>query len=538
MNEVKFSQFWWINKLYHPWEIWDTEAQDLLNIRLTAEWLKRRWWTTVKNNTWWTCLIQNLENELLWSISWWVLYKYDWVNFLPTNITWLTADKWNILRAFSLWVSTWITGNITAIQDFTLTDTSKNFIQNDKIWKYLKITSWVWMWQVREMNLNTDKDLNISDMWKIRPSIWDTYEIFEKWKYYIFNNWKDTPKKSLDWITWQNLNIGIFTNLIEYKNRIVWFKSNDSKIYISTLNSIDDFPIEEYSDTQNNITQIVSFYDQIIIFKKKEIKICSWSITPYNDLAVVNRADYMWCIAPYSIWIANNFLFFISHRWLDWFNPFEKNPLEFNQSLSDLKFSKWMIQPKENDIWFCDHISWSYYYYSKTQNKTYIFDTKSYMERMNNYWRYKREVFLIDIWYAVNSFATYKDELYSISDNSFLIHDQETQLDNYNLNTLAWNSYDSYFKTKRFSSWWTRDIILVRISWFIRYWEWVLSITAKSEFENKTFETIMFENFLRLDKRTKGKYLEFTLNLNWIWKTNIEEIIFHIEWTTSTSKKW
>jgi len=535
MNDIKFANFGWINQLNHPWEIGEVEAQDLLNIRLTEEWIRKRWWTAIKQNFWWTFLIQNLEDEFLWSISWWKLYKYDWVNFLLTNISWLTSNKWSIIKCFWIWTSAWITWIITWVQDFAISDTSKNFTQNDKIWKYLKITSWAWVWQVRELNLNSDKDLFVSDIWKIRPAIWDSYEIFNKAKYYVFTNWSNTPKKSLDWITWQDLNIWIFFNLIEYKNRIIWFKTWDSKLYISTLNCVDDFSWEEYTDTSTPITQIISFSDQIIIFKKKEIKICSWSVSPYNDFSIINRADYMWCIAPYSVWIGNNFLFFISHRGVDYFNPFEKNPLEYNQSLSDLKFAKGKIHPNIEDIWFCN-IDWTYYYYSKIQNKTYIFDTRAYIERMSNYWRYKRQIFLVDSWYSVNWFASYKDDLYSIDDNKFLIHNQDIQFDYFY--SWAWNKYNSYFKTKRFHSDWKRDIILRDCSWFISNWEWTLDILTESEFEKKTFTIKMFWNFLKYDWRARGKYLEFTLWLDNIWKTTIEQINFWIEWTTHTSKKW
>ena len=549
MKTFQIQKFGWINQADNPNDLDSFEATDLRNVRLTRESISVRKWTELIweiSDNWGLLWLWRVEKILETQNKLFVFQNWELKRFNEDLNTWETTGlsglnssaKPKIIQFDSIWsspIASWTITDVWSL-NITLFDENWDYAENQFFGKLIKIWD-----KIRKISGNTEKEIIVADAFLESPK-WEEYFIYEPVDSSFIFSGTNQVKKTYDissvneenkwfWVLW----VPFFKYAIEYQNRLVWALEWSSTIYISTILNWECFPytLEVGKWDWDIITGLVKFGNQLVIFKKFSIWIAEF-INP-TDAILVQRADNFWCIENESIAIWENILFFVSHRWIEWFNHLETNALEWHKCLSDFRLP-WLanLDQKNAQIssycfdgkYFCNIVSDS--------DLTYIFDISLYLQRSWEYSKNRNYVFLIDDGYEAISWTSFNGKLYSSWDGKVLLHWVDSKnsdwiidwisRDGENLVNAFWHSKKINLKAplrKKI----LRNIIcnasnLEKISWEISWWNNFLNISVKTESEEKFLENKMFKSFsgkIRETVEIKGKRTKWR---NFIIKIN------------------
>lgn len=580
MKTFQIQKFGWINQADNPTDLDSFEATNLRNVRLTKESISTRKWTKSIWDIWSWRVEKILEVEnTLFAFQNWELKRYNselentetWELWVWES-TWLSGissfAKPKIIKFDSIWSSPIYSWTITDVWslNITLFDESWTYWENVLFGKLIKVWD-----KIRKISANTEKEIIVADAFLESP-IWEAYEIYEPVDSSFFFSWTNQVKKTYDISSVNEENkwfsvlwVPFFKYVIEYQNRLVWALEWSYTIYISTILNWECFPytLEVGKWDWDIITGLVKFGNQLVIFKKFSIWIAEF-VNP-TDAILVQRADNFWCIEAESIAIWENILFFVSHRWIEWFNRLETNALEWHKCLSDFRLP-WLgnLDQKNAQIssycfdgkYFCN-IVWSWLnIWSDLNNSwfnsslTVIFDISLYLQRAWEYSKNKNYVFLIDEWYEAISWTSVSGKLFSSWTGKVLEHWIDSKNEDW---TIDWISRD--WETPVSAFWHSKKIdlqtpvrekVLRKIllnasglenSWEI-FWKNFLNISIKTDKEEKNLEEKNFLDFsgnLRdaievKGKRTKWRNFIIKINFYGFKRASLEnlECIFEV----------
>lgn len=530
MKNFNLEKFGGINQKDPANKLGSNEATNALNVRLDKENAYKRPWTTEVWTLWWSGSVHSsktIRGHLI-VIRWTVAYRWADPNWVATGLTWLTDLAKSILLEFPVldWTDdeTW---TVTEVWDnwFFIKDSAKSWTPNAYVWKFVKITSWTWQYQVRKITANTATELFVVERFNEDPNWNFAIQDSTNWNYFF--NWSDQPKtnKNITWTTWTNIsNISYFKYAITYQNRIIWCPANSSTIYISTLLNWEDYPFEivvwEWDGLA--ITWIKRIWNQLVIHKWDQWWVWISEFIDPTQAEFLQRTENFWAIEWYSIDVWENIMFYISDRGIEWFNTLETNMLEWHKALSDYRIPTIRDADKTTTAW----IAFDWKYYATIGTTTYIFDISLYLQYFEEN-RRKPYVFLKDTWYSPLCFAVLDWELYMWTASKVLKVSGTT--DDWNAITAYWEKdwidlkqperVQALRRVWASTSWWTSDD--------------TITITASSETETKALTTFpLTKNFNKVDwKRVRWNTAKIKFDLSDIWSAKLEkaQLIFE-EW--------
>lgn len=421
MKDAIIEKFGGENLAEPATEIKKEESSGLLNVRLVKQNLKVRGGTATLGTI--AGIVRGLDvarNIFLATVGSAVL-KFVGAAWVASGITGIGAATRSVFTAFQGAVGSFIhTGTIAEASLTSITDGAATYTDGELIGKILKINS-----KYRVISANTVTIITVADNFGISqlPIAGDTYEIFEPGPVtYYFNT--ENPQKNEDnfaTTTWTATSgIPLFAGATKYKNRIAGFVATTSRLWFSTIRCGDDYPFFEDISPEDGdtISQIIEWGDQLIVFKNFSISIITFESSP-NQLEQAVRAENFGCVAPDSVAIIENTLFFLSDRGLEWFNPLEVNLLESQKSLSSYRLpeiGEYTLAEKQAAYGGAHDGK----YYLTIGATTYIFDIANYLQRggaLNS-----KYTFLRDTGYESLAWAVFDDVLYSGGNNKVLEH--------------------------------------------------------------------------------------------------------------------
>lgn len=513
MKSFEITKFGWVNKADNQSDLKDYEASDLLNVRLDWESTYRRSWTSVV----WTGLTLDIKKlqeckDDFFATDWWQLKKKNgdtWESVLTgLDSSWMIRliESEVFTYSYNIWT---VTAEDTYRTSITL---SNSFADNVLLWKYIVIGN-----EVRKIIANTSNVVIVADSF-LNELTWYPYAIKEFDEWVIVFNGIDQPKKTTDFVTFNNVNnIPFFKHVCVYQNRIIGVTSFSSTLHISTIFNGEDYPytLDVNKNDGDYITWIKVFGNQLVIFKNKSVWISEFD-SP-TEATLIQRADNFGCVNSETIDIVDNILFFLSHRGLEWFNQLETNALEWHMCLSDYKLPQIWDEDSVNACWVW--FDWKFYLSFPDNNRVYIFDTAIYLKTWG------RKTFLIDEGYSASCFGVFDWELYfwwvwNVFDFSW---DDDNGI-----------SFSSFWKSKKIS---LKDkkrnkilrLINISLEWYV--WSEIVKITDKTEKEEKALEDKVLNKWVVCVswKRTKWKDHLLSFDLSQIWAVKIESAEFLFE---------
>lgn len=254
-------------------------------------------------------------------------------------ITGLTTNKEQSYATFAFQgSSTTETGTATSATEYSLVDTGQGWTVNAYRNKFITTTGGTGTGQTKLIVSNDTDTIKIQSPWDVTPSTDTTFTIYNTAQKIIVQNGTDTAK------TWDgttqaaNSNVpkGSFT--VVHNDRLWVFNIADHMLYYSDLFNGEEFPdlntypVEPQSDA-GEPTGIISLGEQLVISKQYR----TYILTGYypEQFELIPRSNSVGCIAPKSLQLGNNVVYFRSTRGFEAFNPLETDFLDDYLTLSD-----------------------------------------------------------------------------------------------------------------------------------------------------------------------------------------------------------
>ena len=315
--------------------IWNSKIQLAQNIDFSDRWFKPRKWETAiwSWSAWspiyWIWVVKREAGDVLWRFAWNELQYFDWTEW-EWVIAWYSLKYWSMVSfdwpdysnsALKTWTATW--WNKRALFATWLTESLY-------VSKFLLITSWTWVWQIKLITSNTATEIFIEWTFDIEPNSTSVYAVrWREWHIYA-SNWTDNFTR-INWQDWNPITTAYvkkFHYMTVAHNRIFACRNDEDILWFSDLWTAnfwkDNFILLD--PDWDKITWIVTNQDRVIIYKQHSRFRLVWSTPEFFEL--VKSDSNKWAIAPRSICSWNNYQFFLSEDWIEMYNVLESSNLE------------------------------------------------------------------------------------------------------------------------------------------------------------------------------------------------------------------
>jgi len=311
--------------------VWNKKLVDCLNIDITdygfkrRKWISKLWWSGVGTINW------------LWVIkreSWDIPIRATWIK-LQKSVSWVRTDITTITDIKTEIVS-FMWPNYTALPfksgtatwGTTRTLETTWMVENDYISKYIIITWWTGVWQVKLITSNTTTTVFVEWLWQTAPDSTSTYDIRGTIGNVYITNGIDNFMQ-YDWTTLTtHTNIKKFHSLEVSNNRLFWAREDEDILYYSDL-WVWAFPKDNFilvSQDWDKITRLKANQDRLVIYKQYSRFKLIWASPDFFQL--IQNESHKWAISGLSVSNWNNLQFFLSEEWIEMYNTLENSTLE------------------------------------------------------------------------------------------------------------------------------------------------------------------------------------------------------------------
>lgn len=519
MKAQIITQFGGINQTDPVYDVGGNDCTDCRNVRIDKGGLKVRPGTVeVGSGLTADVVVRKLISirDTLFAVQNTSVLKLSSTNWVASGISGISATTKPSMVSFPASSSSdTATGTITNTgnQGQAIEDDTKTWTVNAYVGYYLVITSGQANGQVRRIVANTETEIFLAEPFTIKQfaEVGDTFAVREEVAgTYFFNG--ETPKlnRDISTTTWSSLSgKPALLGACEYGNRVVGFKSDSNILYFSTLLSGEDFPYEiAIGSNEYPITAIKSYGNQLIVHKGDRGIWVAESNNPEGaypyDLTFSQRADANGALNNETMDIAENLLFYVSSRGIEWFNPLETDMLEGHKCLSDYRLARFIedMQAEGDDFSDTYGIAFDAKYFcvfpSSDASRVVIFDNSSYLQRMQE-GRQKPYTFLIDSGYEARSFAVHDGELH-IGQTGKVVKMSKTASDDDGSAIAAYWEKDGISEKEA-----VRDLILKRISYLCTDYDSSNDSISTSDITDRTSKTLATVNITEDLRNINGK---------------------------------